>query len=217
MTRIVLVHAVTVAIEPVQTAFAELWPEAETVNLLDDALSRDRARDGELTEAMSNRIGALGRYGLFIGADGILYTCSAFGPAIEAFARSCEVPVLKPNEAMFRTALELGTRIGMLATFAPSVASMEAEFRDMAAAAGSQASIETVLVPEAMAALNEGDAAGHNSMLARAADQLRDRDVVLLAQFSTSRAHAAVSNAVPCPVLTSPAAAVAELRTSLDA
>ncbi|MEZ5845077.1 MAG: hypothetical protein R3D27_15270 [Hyphomicrobiaceae bacterium] len=99
--RIALVHAVTVAIEPVRRAFAERWPDAGLINLLDDSLSPDRARDGDLTPAMSARIGALGDYAQSIGVAGILYTCSAFGPAIDAVAARYPLPVLKPNEAMF--------------------------------------------------------------------------------------------------------------------
>ena len=114
---------------PIATAFGEHWPDAELVNIWDDSLSGDRARDGTLTDAMASRIGALGDYALTVGADAILYTCSAFGPAIEAFARRSPVPTLKPNEAMFDAAFEAGRKIGMLATFPPSVESMEAEFR----------------------------------------------------------------------------------------
>ena len=44
--RIVLIHAVAVAVDPVAAAFADGWPEAELVNLLEDSLSRDRAADG---------------------------------------------------------------------------------------------------------------------------------------------------------------------------
>jgi Asp/Glu/hydantoin racemase len=132
-TRIALIHAVAVAIAPVEAAFRELWPEAECCNLLDDSLSLDRERDGVLTAAMSRRIAALAEYAAATGAVGILFTCSAFGQAIEAAAARAAVPMLKPNEAMFEAALAAGRRIGMLATFAPSVPSMEAEFRDMAA------------------------------------------------------------------------------------
>jgi Asp/Glu/Hydantoin racemase len=210
--RVALIHAVAVAIEPVRAAFADLWPEADLVNLLDDSLSPDRARDGALTPAMAERIEALGRYALRAGAEGILYTCSAFGPAIAAFATAAPVPVLRPNEAMFARALLAGRRFGMLATFGPSVAPMEDEFRAAAAEAGIEASLRTVLVESAMAALKAGDVAAHDRQLAEAAPELASCDAIMLAHFSTSRALEAVSAVVPCPVLTSPHSAVEALR-----
>jgi hypothetical protein len=211
-TRIALIHAVTVAIEPVQEAFLALWPEAECGSILDDSLSLDRERDGVLTAAMTQRILALAEYAVATGAAGILFTCSAFGEAIEAVARA-PIPVLKPNEAMFEAALAAGQRIGMLATFAPSVASMEEEFRAMAETHRSPATIETYCVPEAMAALKAGDAATHNGLLAQSAGRFGGYDAVLLAHFSTARAAPAVSAALDRPVLTSPGSAVAKLRS----
>lgn len=214
--RIALIHAVTVAMDPVQEAFATDWPEAEIVNLLDDSLSPDRARDEDLTQEMHDRIAMLADYALRIGSDGILYTCSAFGAAIEAVADRSHIPVLTPNEAMFEQALQSGSRIGMLATFPPSVAGMEEEFRSAAKRSGVNAQIQTQLVPDAMAALKAGDAAQHNNLLAERAADLAGSDVIMLAHFSTSRAAKAVQGAVACPVLTSPGAAVAKLRIQLQ-
>jgi hypothetical protein len=204
--RIALIHAVTVAMEPVHEAFRRLWPEAECCNILDDSLSLDRECDGVLTAAMRRRIGDLADYATAIRANGILFTCSAFGEAVEAAAGRLPIPVLKPNEAMFEAALATGGRIAMLATFAPSVGSMEDEFRDMAAAAQSRATIETYCVPGAMAALRAGDGAEHDRLIAQAAPRFGDYDAVLLAHFSTSRAAPAVTAALDRPVLTSPAA-----------
>ena len=190
--------------QPVEDAFVRHWPQAERINLLDDALSVDRARDADLTPAMSRRIGALAEYAAAAGASGILYTCSAFGEAIDGAKRASAVPVLKPNEAMFDEALRRGSRIGMLATFAPSVASMEAEFGH---------ALKTVCVPEAMAALKDGDGATHDRLLAEAAPRLGDCDAIMLAHFSTARARDAVSRAVRCPVLTAPDSAVLRLKS----
>jgi hypothetical protein len=108
---------------------------------------------------MKNRIRALAEYGAATGTAGVLFTCSAFGEAIEAAGAQLPIPVLKPSEAMFEAALAMGRRIGMLATFAPSVGSMEDEFREMADTSGRGASIETYCVPAAMAALKAGDGA----------------------------------------------------------
>lgn len=213
MVRIALIHAVTVAIEPIQEAFAKTWPDARLMNILDDSLSPDRAGSDALTERMTRRIADLGQYALSTGADGILYTCSAFGPAIEAFAATTTAPVLKPNEAMFAQALRLGKQIGMLATFGPSVASMTEEFEQ--AAAGSGAKIDVVLVEGAMKALKQGDADTHNRMLAEASQGLSHCDAVMLAHFSTSRALKSVSQVAKIPVLTSPESAVSALRHAI--
>jgi aspartate/glutamate racemase len=213
--RVALIHAVPMAIAPVAAAFDALWPDAERINLLDDSLSVDRQRAGALTPAIAARIAALADYAQTCGANGILYTCSAFGEAIEVVARATTIPVLKPNEAMFDEALAAGRRIGMLATFAPSVAGMEAEFRAQAGTSG--ATITTVCVPDAMAAAQRGDMAAHNALLRDAAQrpELEGCDALMLAQFSMAPAREAVQAVVRCPVLTSPASAVRKLKRLL--
>jgi len=213
--RIALIHAVPMAIAPVAAAFDAQWPEAERINLLDDSLSVDRQRAGALTPAIAARIAALADYARACAADGILYTCSAFGAAIEAVARASAIPVLKPNEAMFEDALATGRRIGMLATFPPSVAGMKAEFRAQAGTSG--ATIATICVPDAMAAAQRGDMATHNALLAAAAQRSEAQgfDALMLAQFSMAPACAAVQAVARCPVLTSPASAVRRLKQAL--
>lgn len=215
--RIVLLHATPVAVEPVQDAFRRLWPEAEIVNLLDDGLTIDRDKSAELSPELSARFVRLGQYGAEMDTDGLLITCSAFGPAIDALERELPIPVLRPNEAMFRSALEKGTRIGMLATFAPAVVTMEAEFETFRARAGSDAVLETVIVPDAIAALRRGDAEKHNRLVGEYAPQLKHCDVIMLAHFSTSRARAAVEAAVDVPVLAAPDAAVLRMRALVNA
>lgn len=214
--RIVLLHATPVAIDPVQTAFAQDWPQAELVNLLDDSLSPDRAREGPLSEGMIERFAAFGRYGHMTGADGILVTCSAFGPAIDKMQRELPIPVLKPNEAMFRAALSQGRNIGMIATFGPSVATMEDEFDEFMAETGADASLTTILVADAMTALRSGDAATHNRLIAERAEELVGFDTVMLAHFSTSRAQEALAERVEIPVLTAPGSAVRRMRELID-
>jgi len=221
--RVVLLHGTPVAVEPIQRAFATRWPEAETVSLLDDSLSVDRAKDHDLTPRMFERFVELGGYAHRIGAEAILVTCSAFGPAIERMARELPVPVLKPNEAMFREAIGRGRRIGMLATFAPSVLTMTEEFEqfvgeaggEAGAKVGARATLETIVVEGAMDALRKGDADRHNALIAARAPELAHCDAIMLAHFSTSRALAAVTAAVGTPVLTAPDAAVDRIRAAI--
>jgi Asp/Glu/hydantoin racemase len=214
-TRIALIHAGPVSIEPVELAFQRLWPQAERVNIMDDALMVDRAKSPELTEALSNRILRLAAYGRDLGAAGILFTCSAFGPAIEEAQRRAGWPVLKPNEAMFEAALEKGRRIGLVASFQNSLPTMEAEFRALAQAKGIPATIRSACAPDALTALQRGDVDTHNACLARAAASLDGCDAILLAQFSTSRAAPVVQAAVRVPVMTAPDTAVTKIKRLL--
>ncbi|QOZ11012.1 aspartate/glutamate racemase family protein [Bradyrhizobium sp. CCBAU 51765] len=209
--RIALIHALKHSIAPIEAAFATAWPEARLMNLLDDSLSADLARDGTLADAMTERFLALGDYAAATGADGILFTCSAFGPCIEAVARAhASMPVLKPNEAMIERAVTMGERVGLLSTFPPTLASMPSEF---------PASVQIVpkLAEGALAALDRGDRATHDRLIAEASRDLRDCDVIALAQFSIAATAPLVAEATGRPVVTTPDSAVDKLMRLLQA
>lgn len=215
--RITLIHATAVSIAPTATAFARLWPEAETVNLLEDSLSRDLAAAGEMTPAIAGRIAALAHYGADAGADGILFTCSAFGSAIDQAKGELKIPALKPNEAMIDDALDAGPRIVLLATFAPTIDSMVPEFEEAAAARGASIDLTPRHVPDAMAALADGRADVHDDLIARAAAECEACDALVLAQFSMARARAAIAEIASRRVVTSPESAVLRMKSRLGA
>src|ERR1700761_4944970 len=207
--RIALIHALTHSLAPIEASFAKLWPEPTLMNLLDDSLSADLARDGKLTEPMTERFLSLGRYVVATGANAVLFTCSAFGPCIEAVARTqAPMPVLKPNEAMIEQAVAQGHRIGLLSTFPPTLISMPPEF---------PGSVDLVpkLAVGALAALDRGDRATHDRLVAEAARDLADCDLIALAQYSMAPAAALVAEASGRPVLTTPDSAVSKLKQAL--
>jgi hypothetical protein len=207
--RITLIHALRHSPPPIEAAFARLWPEATLMNLLDDSLSADLARDGRLTQAMTGRFLALARYARHTGAEGILFTCSAFGPCIEAVQRELSpMPVLKPNEAMIEEAIGVGGRIGLLASFAPTLQSMPPEFPG-------SLTVVPKLAEGALAALDRGEGPEHDRLAAQAAAAMADCDAVALAQFSLARAAPAVAAATGKPVLTTPDSAVRKLKRLL--
>jgi maleate cis-trans isomerase len=211
--RIFLFHATPVAMAPVTDAMRRLWPEAEAVNILDESLSLDRAREvGHLSPGLSERFVALGRQAVSGRADGILITCSAFGPAIRRLSSEIGIPVLMPNEAMFRAAITAGSNIGMVATFAPAVETMEDEFREFAAEVGSPAKLRTVIADGAIEKLRQGNVVDHDASVADAALVLADCDAIMLAHFSTARAAGPVGERVDCAVLTAPGSAVTRMK-----
>jgi len=214
--RIALIHALEESVLPIRDAFARLWPEANTADLLDASLSADLAVAGTLNAAMHARFLTLGRY----AASGtgshdtraILFTCSAFGPAIEAVKADLPIPVMRPNEAAFAEALEIGPRIALVVTFAPSLPALTRELQEMAAAQGKPVQITPVLAGGALPALKAGDGAGHDNAVLRACKDLGPQDAIVLGQFSLARATRVLQPRAGCPVLTTPDSAVRALR-----
>ncbi|WCM91204.1 aspartate/glutamate racemase family protein [Acidovorax sp. NCPPB 2350] len=214
MPRIALIHALAHSVAPINEALARDWPEATRMNLLDDSLSADLAGEGgTLGAAMHERFARLGRYAVDTGAHGILFTCSAFGPCIEAVARAhAPLPVLKPNEAMVEQASRGDGPLGLIATFAPTLRSMPAEFP-------AHLLLEQAWAEGALDALNTGDAAMHDALIARQAQALAARGCtrIALAQFSMARARDACIQASGLPVFTTVDSAVAKLRALIGA
>lgn len=212
MPRVALIHALAHSVAPINEEMARQWPECERMNLLDDSLSADLARSSTgLDVAMHNRFITLSDYAISTGAHGLLFTCSAFGPCIEAVARRSSVPVLKPNEAMIDEAVRLGRSIGLIATFMPTLQSMPAEFP-------SGVEVLPVLAEGALDALNTGDLKRHDELIAQAAQAAiaQGADVIALAQFSMARAEPLVRQSVSPPVITTVGSAVRAMRRALS-
>lgn len=216
--RIVLIHALEESVAPSRTAFRAHWPEALTFDLLDTSLAVDLAAAGCLDASMARRFITLGDYAASASgaggvAAGILFTCSAFGPAIEAVKERLAIPVLRPNEAAFRAALAQGDRIGLVVSFGPSAAALSNELEAMAELEGRRIAIEAAVADGALNALKAGNGKEHDARVAAAAAQLRGCDVIVLGQFSLARARTAVVQAVSgVEVVTTPDAAVTTLR-----
>lgn len=206
---------------PVADSFRRLWPQARLMNLLDDSLSSDLAAKGSLDHALVRRFVDLARYADRAGAAGILFTCSAFGPAIDAAAEAVGIPAYKPTEAMFLEALEIvrtlgNARIGLLSTFAPSIPPMREEFMQLARKDGVALQFQSACAPGAMEALGAGDPETHDRLVGEHAMSLDGCDVVMLGQFSMARARDVVAARLRIPILASPDSAVRLLQKILS-
>ena len=206
--RITLIHALKHPIVPIEAAFAKLWPDARLMNLLDDSLSADLARDGGLTEAMTERFLKLGRYAAGTGADGILFTCSAFGPCIEAVARAhAPMPVLKPNEAMIEQAVTGAAKSACCPRSRQRWCRCRGNFRPRSSWCRSS---RRARWPRSTAAI-----APPMTVWGGGVQGPADCDVIALAQYSMARAAEMVAEASGLPVVTTPDSAVLKLKEML--
>src|SRR3546814_6350856 len=91
--RIGVVSPTEVAFPTVRQAFAELWPEAQPVCLLDDSLyadfiNHDFTIPDPMPEEAYGRLARLPRYSRDSGAEDIIFCGSVFGRPVEADRKS---------------------------------------------------------------------------------------------------------------------------------
>mmetsp|Transcript_62572 Transcript_62572/g.182957 ORF Transcript_62572/g.182957 Transcript_62572/m.182957 type:complete len:269 (-) Transcript_62572:66-872(-) len=235
--RLAAIHAMQPSVTPTVLSFQQHWQEVDLVHVLDDSLARDVTRTG-IDSFMTARFLALAEYARD-GAkcDGLLFTCSAFGSAIEAVKEKLqtdEFPILKPNEAMMEDAVKLARsshhgQVGLivvLSMFEPTLPSIVRELTDIG---GSELRLMPRFVPGAMQALQAGDEARCIELIAEAAEAAvqevriegEEPACVAFAMFSMARARRAAEARIsalggdPPPVLTSPDSAVLRMRALL--
>ena len=226
--RNTLISALIQSPGPAEAAMRAVWPEARVTHLLDDSLASDLATLGHIAPSIIDRFLTLGHYAA--GADdgrgptaGLMFTCSAFGPAIDRVKASLSIPVVAPNEGAFEEALGIlrptGStgRIGLLLTFAGSREPLTAEMNAIADARGqTRPEVVSVVAEGALAALQVGDGARHDQLIAEAAATMPTIDTLILGQFSMARAAPLVAACRAQPVLTTPHSAARQLRALVE-
>ena len=202
--------------------FAELCskylPNVKTFNIVDDSLIKITIACGELTPATSRRVVNYAGSAQEAGADFILFTCSSIGPAVEAAAMLTKVPVLRVDQPMADQAVQLGKRIGVIATLPTTLEPTSDLVKRRAATAAKQIVLISKLCKGAFEALMSGDAVTHDKIVGDALKELsKEVDVIVLAQASMARVVGTLSDAEKnVPILASPEIAIQHLATILN-
>jgi Asp/Glu/hydantoin racemase len=212
-----LIHTSATLVPVFQQLCKAKLPQVDTFNIVDDSLVRAIGAKGALTADIARRVEAYITSAEAGGADHILVTCSSIGPAVEASAPFCAVPVLRVDQPMADAAVAAGRRIGVVATLPTTLNPTTDLVRRRAALAGKPIELTARLCEGAFAALMAGDAAKHDALVAAALRELSTQvDVILLAQASMAR----VVDTLPAadqrvPIFASPPLAVDHLAQIL--
>ena len=193
-------------------------PGVKTFNIVDDSLIKNTIACGELTPATSRRVVNYAGSAQEAGADFILFTCSSIGPAVEMAASLTKVPVLRVDQPMADKAVQMGGKIGVIATLSTTLEPTTDLVKRRAAAAGKEIEIVSRLCEGAFDALMSSDAATHDKLVAGALKDLsKEVDVIVLAQASMARVVDSLDNSEKSvPILASPALAIQHLASVLS-
>lgn len=215
MRTLAMLHTGPVVIKPLNDIAKAELAGVRIVNFMDDSIVAEIERSGEITQAVRNRLEALGRNAVEAGADAILITCSSISTTAAAVAESIGLPVYKIDEAMAEAAVAKGTNIGVVATLPTTLEPTCAQIEDKARAAGKTVNVRRALCREAFESLSRGDENGHDRILLETVEKLsRECDVVVLAQASMARLVDSLPP-LPVPVLSSPQLGIERVRDEL--
>lgn len=214
--RVFHVHPYHLSMPPMDEAFAAGWPEAEAMRLLDGSLYADVGADGALPASIVPRLQSLFRHCVVSGAQGIVFTGSTFGPAVEAARQAVSIPVLKADEAMSEAAVARGRPIHILATARRAIGVLRASLDETMQAAGVRLEIVETWVAGAKAANDAGNHVAHDRLIAEAAAATPGGDTVMLGQMSMAPAVRQMPAEVASRTVTSPAASVAKIRRLIE-
>jgi Asp/Glu/hydantoin racemase len=206
------------AIGPLMQFYAEAAPELEITNLLDDGLLRLlAAADAATAEARLTDMTAVAAE--TYRAEAAMITCSSVSKEMaERISGRFELPVLKIDYPMARQAVQAGGRVGVAATFPPTLVPTRRLISEAAREAGVEVEIVEDVTPEAYDALLAGDAARHDLLLLDSVSRLRNQGVstVVLAQVSMARVLPRLAGGDGVPVLSSLHTSLEALRAALD-
>lgn len=214
---IAIIHTTPVTIEPLKELAAELLPQYEVANFVDDSILPQLRRNGGDVDAVADRLIHYARFAEQIGARAILSACSSVGGVVALMQQEVAIPVVRIDEVMAEEAVRRGPRIGVAATLATTLNPTMQLVQRKADEAGVTVELVPLLADSAYGKLIAGDKAGHDADLAAAlADLAASVDVVVLAQASMARVVRSLPPADQHKCLSSPRLGMGRMKAVLE-
>ena len=212
--RVVMIHAIAESIPPVNTAFGEVFPEAEIVNLLDEGLFLDF--DDHITPALRRRMSGLICYGAEHGADAVGLACSVYAPVVDSACDLVDVPVVSSYGPVVEEALDGGRRVGVIASVPATIRDAEYYLKRSATTRGVELEVHPALAEDLIPVIRTEGVAGLERRLVEEVEKLAPSvDLVVLGQFSFAAAYAHVAAKASVPVLSAPHSSARLLKSML--
>jgi len=211
--RIAFLHTVPTLTDVMERLLHELTPDVSAFHLYGEGLLELAAQKGNRTSELEDRVVELIQMGVDIGSDAVLVTCSTIGPCAETARQLVSVPVFRIDEPMATEAVQLGTRITVLATTPTTLAPTEDLICRKAIAMGRKIDLDLRLckVPTPTAG-KDSVQVRDATLVAAIRDAADTADVVVLAQASMAAVLERNPLEIDCPVLTSPRSGILQLQ-----
>jgi Asp/Glu/hydantoin racemase len=209
---------VFINVEPVfKNLFAECLPGVRIVDFVDSDVLAAVNRDGGLNTSHIQRMTYMAKAAEAAGVDMIFSACSSLGPSMNVARQMVNIPIIKIDDAMTQKAVEMGAKIGVMATVPTTLGPTIDLLQEKAQAADKRVETQPHLCKGAFDVLMSGERDRHDQMVLEGAQELAPQvDLIVLAQASMSRLAPMLTQEVGKEVLGSPRLAVEYVRSLFD-
>ncbi|MDA0264957.1 MAG: hypothetical protein O3A93_12245 [Chloroflexi bacterium] len=213
--RVTMIHALAESIPSVRLAFAEEFPEAEVINVMDEGLLIDF--DDHITPDLRRRMSSLIGYCQDNKADAIGLACSVYAPVVDSARHLVNIPLVSSYGPVMADAVAAGPRVGIIASVPATMRDSEHYLRLAAEQAGKPVEPHLCLAEDLIDVMrNEGQAGLERRLEEEVMKLAPDVDVVLLSQFSFAAALSHLEKISPVPVLSAPHSSARTLKRLLS-
>lgn len=218
--KVALLHTSLVFINRERLIFdiiAELMPEVELVNIIEDGMLRDVMAAGSISPQVTQRMCLYVLAAEALGVDVIFNTCSSLGPTMDVARQLVSTPIVKIDDGMAEVAAREGNRIAVLATVPTTLPPTVALIQEKASVLNKNIDTRQALSEGAFELLMNNQVERHDDMVVKTALEMADwADTIVLAQCSMARLAPRLQDEVNRPVLSSPRLGVERLKAVLE-
>ena len=215
VVKIALIHTVQSVLATFGNRIKDAIPNVKVVNTLDEFLTSDPAEKGEFTVNNMQRLFSIVKCAEMTEPDAIVVTCSTLSPIIEKISSFIKVPIITIDEGMIRKAVEIGSKITILATADSTVEPTKNKLISEAQKISKDINISVIVCPKAYVAIKAGDKQYHDEIIKGSVLKIKQQDVVILAQASMAHLEEDIQTICGCTVLSSPSMCIEQLKETL--
>jgi aspartate/glutamate racemase len=198
-----------------EAAFREVFPEAQILHLLDETLLDDFRRDGGLSARSRQKALQMALTAQETDVDGILVTCSTLSPAVDDFRPFVSIPMVKIDEPVIEEVVRSSEKIGLLATAATVLKSVEPLVMKKAQEFCRKISVRRFIKEDVWPLLQKDPAAFYRAIAEAATEAAQECQAVILTQVSIAPGREYVEEEWRDRVYAAPAYAVRAIRRIL--
>jgi Asp/Glu/hydantoin racemase len=215
--KIALISSTRAVFGSMEAAFQTIFPEAETIHLLDESLLDLFRQDGGLSIRSSRKALQLALTAQDAGVNGILVTCSSLSPAVDEIRPFLTIPIVKIDEPMVEHVIQAAETIAILASAETVKKSVEPLVQSKARQFNRKVSLQYVIKGDIWPLLKKNPNIFYEKIGEAAELAAKENQAVIIAQVSMAPGREYAKPEVRDRIYAAPEYAVRAIRQILMA